>query len=398
MKNLIITIVSLGTFSGVVFGASPSLDWQEEAKRITLMRETLQKQTIEGFMEAVRSNRWDMPRIPSKWFVDTHVADKKEKQYLQAVRGFGYQLTLRLEDLAQEQQALPQGEALFQRTLLLCDLEDWCAAVAGYGNWFLAQRCLNLTVVGLARLTALTEFPFGKCEKIAARMTMEWMKMPYRLRVLNGEANADIFINVGITDKQLSEQWSLGWTMMEITDPAKAEQRKEWGFPLPPPPDATLVNVKAFTNSLHFFALFENTGQPYTLSRAWDCRQHQLMVNGRFRGSMQYNQAMNLFIFRSAVGFFPPPYVRSEEEDKKLDTEIAKRAELGIIEFKHSGPPSLEEAFRREWETSEKSKETKLSPATVAMVYSRVLDNTFFDPDMDEIQRWKQNGVRRQGR
>ena len=99
MKKLVATILCLGTFSAI----AADLD---EAGRLDRMKETLQKQGVAVFMEAVRDNAWKMPCIPSKWFADTRVASDEERQQMRAARDFGYQLAVQLDKLALEQQKI----------------------------------------------------------------------------------------------------------------------------------------------------------------------------------------------------------------------------------------------------------------------------------------------------
>ena len=389
MKKLLIIISALGILSRVAFTANPPTDWQEETKRIAQMSEALQKQTIEEFMKTAHRNHWGIPRIPSKWFVDTHVIDEKEKRYLQSVRDFGYQLVLRLEDLAKEQQTLPQDDSLFQRTLLLCDLGGYFTEVAGYGNFFLAQRCIDLSAVGLARLTASMDFPLGKCEELSERMRQEWQEMPYRVQMLNGEANTNIFINTKMNSEQLDDIWGIGSTMQNlIENQAWRTKREEMGWLPPSPPSPRFVNVGAFTNNLHFFAEPERSEMPQTLSRSWDCRQHRHVIFGG-GWAMARNQALALLKYRSVVGFFPPPFVRSKEEIMRRDAEIEEYAKLGIAITKAEDSPTydpLEEAFRRELQKLEREKAEKCDYSAAFIVYKTVANNSFVDSDTAEIQ------------
>ncbi|MCL2104032.1 MAG: hypothetical protein FWH21_03105 [Kiritimatiellaeota bacterium] len=386
MKKLCVSLVFLGMLSSAVFG--------DELERLNQMHEVLQKNSIEGFFDTVRINRWNAPRIPSKWFIDAHVKDADERRLLQAARDFGYQLALRLDDLAQEQQVLPVGDALFQRTLVLCDLGDWCAETVGYGNTFLAYRCLDLVAVGLARLTASLEFPLASCEKIAVRMNPKWGDVPYQLQVLNGEANTNLFINDKITHNELIDQWSIGWTMREMAEnPASLKELVERYGPSPPF-NPRLVDVKAAAGNLRFFLSDDRLPNLVTLSEFWDSRWHRKVAMGLF--TQARNKALSLLKFRAVVGFFPSPFVRSEEELKRRDAEIEKYAKRGITITKLEDGPSydsLYEAFRREWEknANKKAKEyNEKEYVNAYYAYKEVTSSTFFDEDTAQIQSKKQ--------
>jgi len=384
MRKILAIVFVLEICSCAVFGTDLFLAYQSdeqnrqgETERLARMTEVLQKNTLEEFWKAVRAHHWNMPRIPSQWFIDTHVSDEKGKLCLQALRDFGDRLALKLDGLAEEQQTLLPNDGLFQRTLLLFEFKDWLSGTAGYDNFFLAQRCLALTAVGLTRLTASLAFPLEKCEEIAVRMNPEWLEMPYRLQVLNGEANATIFINANITDGQLNEHWQLA-KMLPIAKkrPDLVKAYEDTFGPLPQP-DATLVNVGAFTDNLHFFGETE--------------RSHRVIVWDRFRlESSTYDKALSLLKFRTAVGFFPPPFVRGEEETKRLNAEITEYANWGMEITKAEDSPSydpLKEAFRREWGKLDKKKTEGVSYATAFEAYKAVRNGMFFDSHTAEKKR-----------
>lgn len=388
MNKLLVFTLILGTCAIAGFG--------NELERLTTMGETLQKNTIEGFMEAVRANKWAMPRIPSKWHVDTYAVNDEDKRLMQAARDFGYRLVLRLEDLAKEQQALPPSDILFQRTMLLYDLGEWCTGIVGYGNIFLERRCLDIAAVGLARLTASIKFPIDKCKQLAMRTTPKWQEMPYRVQVLNDEANANLFINANASVEELDRHWIRAKRIQEqLENPARVEEMgKRLGIRPPPPPNATIVNATVFTNNLNFFADVECSSPPMRLSCSWDCRQHWWILSLGGYEAQWRNQARVLLNYRSIVGFFPPPFARSEEELKRVEAEIVEAAKWGRkiskMEDDRSYDP-LEMAFRKELE---KTTGISTSCAVEALVFKQVQGGTFFDPDTAEIQFEKEQEIK----
>ena len=389
MKKLCVIIASVGILSCSSLGVNQPTNWQEKTKRIAKMDKALQELSIEEFMKTIQIAHWSLPCIPSEWFVTTCVTNQNEKDYLQTVRDFGYKIALRLDDLAKEQQTLPQDDTLFQRTLLLCDLGDWCAETVGYGNIFLAYRCLDLSAVGLARLTVSLEFPLASCEKIATRINPSWLGMAYRLQVLNDEVGTNIFINPNVTDEELNDQWAVGWTMREIAEGSETikEMAQKSGFT--PSLNANFVNIKAFTNNLHFFLADEHIQGPLTLSTSWNARRHRRVAMGLF--IQAHDKALSLLKFRSVVGFFPSPFVRNEEEIKQDDVLIAEYAKKGIKVSKLEDDPtydSLKEAFRMEWEKNS-NKNTK-EYVKASRTYKEVMSKTMFDGDTAQIQTEKQ--------
>ena len=191
--------------STLLFGALHPLAADDgEIKRFALMRETVQTKSIEEFMAAVHENKWAMPRIPSKWHVEKRVKDEEEKQRLRAACDLGFQMALRLPEFGQNQTLETSKQLLFEQSLMLCDLSDWCASTVVYGNFFLARECLVLASIGLCRLTADMDFPIDKCQKLAFRLNPQWLGQSRLLHVLNNEAGAMIF-----TDEKLPKETSL---------------------------------------------------------------------------------------------------------------------------------------------------------------------------------------------
>jgi hypothetical protein len=353
----------------------------DESGRIARMSETLQKGGIEKFMEAVREARWPAPRMPSKWFVDGLKEDDAEKRLLQAARDLGSQLAVQLDVCAQEQQMLPPGGGLFHRTQLICDVGDWCAGTAGYGNVFLARRCLDLGAVGLARLTASLDFPITDCEKLVARMAPEWMGMAYRLRVLNGEAGTNLFVNAGLTNEELDWQWAIGWTMRKNAERGLPNGKKD-------SPNPAFVNVAAFTNNIGFFTSYELPPKPITLSRSWGSRQHRLIAMGLELQSV--NKALAFWEYRSIVGFFPEKFIRSEEERLQLERDIKEAAKWGTKITPMENDPSfdpIKESFRRAWlARAGRDKEKDNYYVFAVQSYHETKEGRFYDRDTAQIR------------
>ena len=383
-NNLFVAITFIWTLTGNAHALN-------ETAQIEQMAETLQKQGLTGFIETVRANQWDAPRIPSKWFVDSRITGGEEKRRAAVARDFGYQLAIQLDKFAQEQQTLPPANVLFQRSILLCDAGDWCTKTVGYGNIFLAQRCIDLAAVGLARLTASLEFPLTDCEKLAAKMRPEWQGMAYRLRVLNGEAEANLFINANVTDEQLDWQWAIGWTLRV----EKEKKKTLVGFIKQPDPG--IVNVHVVTNNLDFFVENESPLLPFTLLRSWDCRRHRIIAMGL--GLQTVDKALGLLDFRKVIGFFPKEFVRSEEEWRKLREEIKEAAKWGARitpEEESSSYDPLNEAFRRAWLNRPNRKIGDQDHyGTAFHAYKDVISGRFFDRDTAQIDSiWQQKRMK----
>ena len=379
MKTKTITIIyMLGTLSAFAAG-------DVDADATARMSVSLHRGGVEELMISVREGSWTAPSIPSKWFAENRIEDTGKRRLAQAARDFGRQIGIHLEKLAQEQQTLPTGDTLHRRTLLLCDAGEWCGETEGYGNIFLARRFLDLAAIGLARLTASTNFPLSRCEALAARMTPSWLGMAYRLQVLNYEAGTNLFVNAGMTNQELDWQWSIGWSMRTMTVKKTTGQRIE-------APNPAFVNLNAFTNNLDYFTYNENPESPVTLLRSWDYRQHRFIAMGLELQSV--DKAIELLRFRTIIGQFPKNFVRSEKDRLQLERDIIEAAKWGAkmtpMENSSSFDP-LKEAFRRAWLNRPNRKPSEDNRYTLALqAYREVNGGIFFDRDTAEIANFNQ--------
>jgi len=402
MKKWLTTIQIVATLT--TFAADDG-----EIEHLKQMREMLETKTIEEFMVAVHENKWAMPRIPSKWHVETYMKNEDDKKRLFAARDFGYQLALKLDALGKEQVEIRSRNMLYQRTQLLCDLGDWCGEPVGYGNLTLGYECLIHAVAGLNRLTASVEFPLEKCKELFARLNPRWLEKHRLLQVLNDEAGAVIFINENLSRSQLfGKVWADGEWRRKLQDPDYAksmeESRERLGAPpfTPTLPNAEHVNVEAFMNNLDFFVEAEMKHKPFSDSKitsilnqqiikpspfqSWEFRQHKNLLSMSSE-SEWYRYALSLIKFRSVVGFFPPPWVRSEEDMRRVEKEIEEAAKRGrkIVKAEDSSSYNpLEIAFRNEWNkfADKKAKDyNEFEYSSAAAIYGEIKSTLVFDDD-----------------
>jgi hypothetical protein len=336
----------------------------------------LQKGRISEVMAIVQEHRWQAPRIPSKWSVEHRPGSEDQRKIDLAGREFGRKLAVQLDAVAPSLQDLPPGADLNRQAHLLCDLSDWCVSTDGYGNLFLAQRCLDLAAVGLARLTASLDFPLAECEKLAARMTPEWLDVAARARTLNYEAGTNLFA-VGGTQTEMEKTWGSGGFLMR-------EKRAGISRPQGQEPGRGFIETPALKANTDFFEDDESRPDALTLVRSWNSKRYARIVNGLELQNV--NKALALLKFRSVVGRFPEKLELTAEQLRQRDKEIATYAKMGIRVSKvEEGMDPGEAAFGLAWEhrKTPNPQENNLD-ASAWQAYSEVKNGQFLDQDTRE--------------
>ena len=301
-----------------------------EMDRIHGLDAALQKGGLSQLLTVARQHQWQAPRMPSKWSVEHRPGTDEQAKVDLAGREFGRKLAVQVDAVAPALQDLPPGDELNRQALLLCDLSDWCASTHGYGNLFLAQRCLDLAAVGLARLTASLDVPLSECEKLAARMSPAWMSVDARARMLNDEAGTNLFA-VGGTPAEMEKTWGSGGFLMR-------EKRSGRSRPRGQEPGRGFIETPTLKANLDFFERDEPSAEPLTLVHSWDSKRYERIVNGLELQSV--NKALALLKFRSVIGQFPEKIsytkdqVRAREEMRALHEKLGVEANISNKEKK----------------------------------------------------------------
>ncbi|MCL2103669.1 MAG: hypothetical protein FWH21_01225 [Kiritimatiellaeota bacterium] len=398
-KNMIVTLL--------LCAASMYADSGSEAlRRITEMDSILRDDGMSRLLEETGKRKWDAPRISSKWHVENRMTDKEKIREVEVARDFGRRLAVALEEAAKGQQSIPPGESLYRKSVFLCDLADWCAGTAGYQNLLLARRCHDLAAVGLARLTADTGVPLDICKRLAGRLDPPppWMSPAFRMRVLNGEAGANVF-NAAGTEEEMQRIWGFGLVASSPLRIARGTQM----VPLSGPEKMTLVekgmetagevclretedraiDLAKIREQIDFFMDMEYVDEPRTLLRAWDVRQYPLIAY-RMDLMRSVQKALGLLEFRTVLGFFPEDFVRSEREKMQLEHDIKEAAKWGAkitpIEDSPSFDP-IKEAFSVAWlNRPERNIQDDNRSSTAALAYKEIKEGRFLDEDTASIQ------------
>ncbi len=344
-----------------------------EMDRIHGLDAALQKGGLSELLSVARQHQWQAPRMPSKWSVEHRPGSDEQRKVDLAGREFGRKLAVQLDAVAPVLQDLAPGDELNRQANLLCDLSDWCASTPGYGNLFLAQRCLDLAAVGLARLVASLDFPLAECEKLAARMSPAWMSVEARARTLNDEAGTNLFA-VGGTQAEMEKTWSSGGFLMR-------EKRSGISRPQGQEPGRGFIETPTLKANLAFFERDEPSAESLTLVHSWDAKRYERIVNGLELQNV--NKALALLKFRSVIGRFPEKISYTEDQLRAREEMRALHEKLGVeANISNNDHVSGKAAFLYAWD-QRKNKDPKDHnlDARAWQAYNEVKTGQFLDQD-----------------
>jgi hypothetical protein len=366
---------------------------QDEMNRITVMRSAVETGDLRSFVDRAKRDGWTVPHIPSKWHVE-NVSSPDRKSIDLAARELGKALAEQLAGVAPQTQNTLASEKLDLLTLMLLDLSAWCAMTEGYGNVFLAQRCLDLAAVGVARLTANLDFPLEKGNARLARMYPSWMSVETAMRVLNKDSGALIFTT---TDRAEMERIYVSGQQL------LAEQRnpKLLAERLHSPRELRLIETPAIKANLGFFDVEIGRVRPRTLVNLWDQSWHLRIINGLELQTIR--KAKALAEFRRLVGKFPDKSFFSNEQLQKIDQwsrESYEKSKITRVVTPAGTFDSLERAaFAQAWGSylvktygyqAKAPSELHNLDAPAFQAYDEVQRGVFFDQDSASARRYEE--------
>jgi hypothetical protein len=367
---------------------------QDEMSRITAMRSIVESGDLRSFVDQAKRNGWTAPHIPSQWHVE-NASSPNRKSIELAARGLGKAFAKQFADIAPSMQTMVADERLSAVTLMLLDLSDWCATTEGYGNVLLAQRCLDLAAVGVARLTANLDFPVERCQALLVRTNPSWMSATMAVRVLNKDAGAEVFTT---TDRAEMERiYASGQRLLaEQRNPQLLAERQR------NPRGLRLIETPAIKANLSFFDGVE-IGQvkPLTLINLWDKSWHLRIINGLELQSIQ--KAKGLAEFRRLIGKFPDKSFFSSEQLQKIEQwsrEFSEKNKITRVVTSVGVFDSLEKAaFAHAWSTylektygyqAKAPSELHNLDARAFQAYDEVQRGVFFDQDTANARQYEE--------
>ena len=276
------------------------------------------EQGPDHFLTAARMNGWSAPTILSRWRAEKLAAPAR-RSAAQAARDLGGTLARQLAEFAPKIHALPPGEELRRTAATLCGLAEWCATTEGYGNALLAQRALDLAAVGVARLAADETFPLEQILPLAARLRQPLADAAARRRILNTEADAELFAVA--TQAGLEQTWAAG-----ARDDA---------------PELLRAHRKFFTDER------PGRGESVTLAVTWERKWHERIVDGLDLRSVAL--AVALVEFRRTLGKFPHPATAAASAPSAATAGPAAGLQLVTSE---RAPSTGQRAFQQAWQRS----------------------------------------------
>jgi hypothetical protein len=355
MKPLRFAIVCASLSASAAF-ASPA----DDLARIAALSAELDTNGIAGMLDLATGNGLKVPWMPDQWHIENVIKETERVDVANAGRNFGTDLTKRLDEVSGILHRPAPSEVYHAKTVELCELAEWIGQPEAVGNLMLTGRCLDLAAVGVARLVANTNYPLERCEVLLERLDglSAQIAPPRRARILDAEADAELFSKCR-TDKDLQQVWEAGVRRYLRARLLRSQAEGE-KFPDGLFAGSALVSDSLLERRKSFFAIYESPNPETDHNRNRKDNPYQRVVNGV--GTRSIIRAHALFEFRKIVGFFPKPWVRSEEEEREAERAIADGARFGIKVNRAEDDPRfdpLEYAFKKAWR--EKVKDTKRS-------------------------------------
>ncbi len=288
MKTTTLALMIVILAGSYVMGAD-----DREQERIRSLQQVLKSKGIPGLLNLAKDNAWRAPGIPSRWHVE-HVAQSNDVSVRDAARRFGGTVAAELGEAQHSILTANPDGALYVQVSALLDLGDWCASSDGYGNLLLAQKCLDLAALGLARLAVSMDFPLQKTESLSRRLDVPWTSTSARVRALNADAGAELFS--GTQDNDLRNIWASGGVILREERSARQKDEPDWrgGRKLSDTP--LLRKNKAFFQD-------DTRATETRLEGLWERKTHERLVVGLRLQSV--DEAKALISFRNRIGHFP---------------------------------------------------------------------------------------------
>lgn len=380
MKTSYLVIASLLCIN-VVAHAQSSYD--KELERIVFIDAALSSGGIVGLLDEVERQSWKAPVIPSQWHAE-NVSPAESKPIDIAARELGRKLAQLLDESALRIQKLTVGKGLYEKTVRLLILSEWCASTDGYGNLFLAQRSLDIGAVGVARLVTDLGFPEETIDSLMNRMNPPWMSADTCQKILNDDAGAKIFES---SDREeMARTYGSGYRFLqEERNPDLRVQRQK------NPQQWNLVKSQEIMSNLSFFDKVRTSQvRPVTLVSLWDDNWHLRIITGLELQSVRKAEA--LAAFRSAIGEFPgkPAFTEEQLRERERGAAVAAKAGLKVVSMEevYSSPQAagfaqawdnyLVETFGSRVDAPEKMQNLD---STAFQAYNEVRRGIFYDQD-----------------
>ncbi len=270
--------------------------------------------SMSHFSRFMASNRYDMVAIRSTWHADNMLPTHSDNRRIAAARDFGGALFLRMEGWATEMRGgTPTAESAKQ----FMDLADWLMKSPGYGNFFMARRCHEISADGIARALADTHCPLEVITNLFPRFEAWWKTPAGRAKILNDDVGSRLF-DVPIEDEKAQQQylervWNIGKTMVVKYSTPEMQAAFE-GNPPKGMEDVSIMVRRWYLGAYEtpfmreHVSFFKDDGK--VSARNWNANDHEALIVPY--QEPQLPRLRCLAAFRAAIGHFPGEFEPNE--------------------------------------------------------------------------------------
>lgn len=323
MKTTIAYIVVLLVASQCALAAQLGSD---DLERI---RPHISKLDIKQFTEYMTSDHFEIGVVPSSWHpVNLIGISYSQEKHIKAARDFGGALFLRIEDWAAEMKAAkPAAESVKE----FLNLADWLMKSPGYGNFFMAKRCHEIAVFGIARTLADTNCPLDGVTNQLPRFNASWKTPSGRAKMLNDDVGSRLF-EVPSGDEKAQQQylervWNIGKIMVMKYSTPEMQAAFE-GHPPKGMEDVSEMVRRWYLGAYEtpfmreHVSFFKDDGK--VSAENWNANDHEALIIPY--QEPQLPRLKCLAEFRAAIGYFPGEYVPNEDSATSKQKEAFVQA------------------------------------------------------------------------
>ena len=150
-----------------------------------------------------------------------------------------------------------------------------------------------------------------------------------------------------------------------------------------------IIPLEDVLNANENYSRLEQNLETAPLTQSWEFHQHSSFYVMTFSTKWR-DYALSLLKYRSVVGFYPPPFMRNENDMRRVEIEIAEAAKSGRQIIKAEDSPSydpLKIAFRDEWNKAadKQAKDYNENEYVSAVdIYKEIKNTLNFDDNEEE--------------
>ena len=202
--------------------------------------------------------------MPSKWRW-TNISDERERKRVEASRAFGLELLVQIDKNSFNARTKKDADKDTEEAGFWFDLAEWCVATRGYGNLMIARRCADIGNLPLGRLATVESVRNEILVALEQRAKTSWDSPEDRRRILNDEAQAEVFPVAKDQEPSLRKFFGGGVVMRQEQRDPSVRQEIRTLFGSEPPPKLTVLPLQG----LLFFKDEESRPNSTTITGWW---------------------------------------------------------------------------------------------------------------------------------